>query len=309
MSIRLDEMNIDEVEQYYRKIFEGQLPKDEFNRISSQYRIKYEEVYDAHYNLHYKVSGGMGRGFKYTLAILYGWYIEELIFNLISKNHNVLEIEYSGNDAEHNFIFDKENKLIKIAGEKTTNPDFLVTLKDGRRFFIELKTAAAGVFTIKKGNVMQLYKTIATTKIYSIILMIDIINGLYEFKDLNFFSNLHPFVNQRMEGQLCYHFPTPTKPFSNLIYEDFLKDYNDEIYKNPIVLKYFVLNLAQVKNKDLAKIIKKKLAIDNKKEEFEFQKLNHEAEISKIIKECPEAEARSWEELLIMLNNNESSSN
>ena len=251
----------------------------------------------------------MGRGFKYTLAILYGWYIEELIYNLISKNPDVAQIEYTGNDAEHNFIFDEENKLIKIAGEKTTNPDFLITLKDKRKFFIELKTAAAGIFTIKKGNVMQLYKTIATTKIYSIILMIDVINGLYEFKDLNYFSHLHPFVNQRMEGQLCYHFPTPTKPFSNLIHEDFLNDYDDEIYNNPTVLKYSVLNIAQSTNKDLAKIIKKKLSIDNKKEEFEFQKLTHEAEIAKIIKECPEVETMSWEELLTILRKDEGTSN
>jgi len=309
MSIRLDEMNIDEVEQYYKKIFKGQLSAEEFNKISLQYRNKYEEVYNAHYNLRYKVSGGMGRGFKYTLAILYGWYIEELIYNLISKNPIVAKIEYTGNDAEHNFIFDEENKLIKIAGEKTTNPDFLVTLKDNRNFFIELKTAAAGIFTIKKGNVMQLYKTIAQTKIYSIILMIDIINGLYEFKDLNYFSNQHPFVNQRMEGQLCYHFPTPTKPFSNLIHEDFLIEYNSEIYNHPIVIKYSLLNISQLTNKAFTKIIKKKLDVDNKREEFEFQKMKHEVEIAKIIKECPEVETMSWEELSNLLKNNENPSN
>jgi len=304
MSIRLDEMTINEVEAYYSKMFKNYLSVNEFNTISTKYKQKYEAVYNAHYNLNYKVSGGMGRGFKYILAILYGWYIEELIFKLISKNPTVEKIEYSGNDAEHIFILDSENKLIKIAGEKTTNPDFLITLQDKRQFFVELKTAAAGIFTIKKGNVMQLYKTIATTKIYSIILMIDIINGLYEFKDLNYFTNLHPFVNQRMEGQLCYHFPIPTKPFSKLLQENFLKEYNSEIYNNPIVLKYSVLNIAQLKNnKVLTKIIKKKLSMDNKKEEFEFQKLTYEEEIAKIIKECPEAESVSWETLLNQLKN------
>lgn len=302
MSIRLDEMNIDEVEQYYRNIFEGQLSTNEFDKISSQYRSKYEEVYNAHNNLHYKVSGGMGRGFKYTLAILYGWYIEELIYNLISKNPDVVQIEYSGNDSEHNFIFDDKNKLIKIAGEKTTNPDFLITIKDGRKFYIELKTAAAGIFTIKKGNVMQLYKTLAATRVYSIILMIDVINGLYEFKDLNYFANMHPFVNQRMEGQLCYNFPTPTKPFSNLVCENFLKEYNDEIFNNPVVLKYTALNKAKEIDKTLAKIITKKLTVDNKKEELEFQKLTYESEIAEIIKECPQVESLSWEEIFTILN-------
>ena len=40
---------------------------------------------------------------------------------------------------------------------------------------------------------------------------------------------------------------------------------------------------------------------DNKKEEFEFQKLTHEAEIAKIIKENPEVEEMSWEDLFKML--------
>ena len=301
MSIRLDEMNIDEVENYYRKIFEGQLSTKDFDSVSAKYREKYNSVYNVFYNLHYKVSGGMGRGFKYTLAVLYGWYIEELIFMLIEKNSSVSQIEYSGNDAEHSFIFDDESKLIKIAGEKTTNPDFLITLKDGRKFFIELKTAAAGIFTIKKGNVMQLYKTIAATKIYSIILMIDVINGLYEFKDLNYFANLHPFVNQRMEGQLCYNFPVPTKPFSNLVCENFFKEYNDEIFNNPVVLKYTALNLAKAKDKTLAKIIAKKLILDDKKEEFEFQKLTYESEIAKIIKDYPQVETLSWEDIYTIL--------
>lgn len=297
MSIRLDEMTINEVENYYRKIFDGQLSAEEFDSISKLYRSKYEEVNHYHYDLHYKVAGGMGRGFKYTLAVLYGWYIEELIFNLISKNSKIKSVEYSGNDAEHLFIFDAENKMIKIAGEKTTNPDFLITLNDGRQFFIELKTAAAGVFTIKKGNVMQLYKTVANTDIYSVILMIDIVNGLYEFKDLNYFTNMHPFVNQRMEGQLCYDFPIPTKPFSNLKTEDFLRDYNSEIFNNETVLKYKVLKFTQDTNKAMAKIVKKKLSLDNKIEEFEYQRLTHEQEVSQMISSCPEITTLSWEEL------------
>lgn len=297
MSIRLDEMNIDEVEQYYRNIFEGQLSTNEFDKISSQYRSKYEEVYNAHYNLHYKVSGGMGRGFKYTLAILYGWYIEELIYNLISKNPDVAQIEYSGNDAEHNFIFDEENKLIKIAGEKTTNPDFLVTLKDKRKFFIELKTAAAGIFTIKKGNVEQLYKTIGSTNIYSMILMIDIIKGLYGIENLNYFTDKHPFVNQRMEGQLCFDFPAPNKPFSELLNEDFLEYYDDQIFINPTVIKYSALNLAQKSDNKLAKIIKKKIRFEQLVEEFEYQKMTHEEIVSKLINDCPEIATLSWDEI------------
>jgi len=113
MSIRLDEMTINEVEAYYSKMFKNYLSVNEFNTISTKYKQKYEAVYNAHYNLNYKVSGGMGRGFKYILAILYGWYIEELIFKLISKNPTVEKIEYSGNDAEHIFILTLKINLSK----------------------------------------------------------------------------------------------------------------------------------------------------------------------------------------------------
>lgn len=302
MSIRLDEMTINEVENYYKTMFNNILTEDEFEKISTKYKEKYDEVYNYHYIHHFKVNGGMGRGFKYILAILYGWYIEELIFILIKKNNSVKEISYSGNDSEHNFIFDNESKLIKIAGEKTTNPDFLITLKNGYQFFIELKTAAAGIFTIKKGNVMQLYKTVATTQIYSIILMIDIVNGLYEFKDLNYFETLHPFVNQRMEGQLCYNFPTPTKPFSNLTKENFLSEYNDKIFKNNVVFKYTILEMAKNKNnRELLKIAKNKLAIENKKEELKFQIDTYSEEIKKLINNCPSSEQLTWEELFNLL--------
>lgn len=287
MSLRLDEMKFEEVKVYYKKIVSDELSSEIFKSISDLYEKKYNQVYNKHYVEGYKVSGGMGRGFKYILAMLYGWYIEELIFNILLKNIYIQDIEYAGNDSEHEFIFDDVNKKIKIAGEKTTNPDFLITLKNGKKFYIELKTAAAGVFTIKKGNVMQLYKTIATTNIYSIILMVDIVKGMYTFKDLNYFSSSHPFVNQRMEGQLCYNFPIPDKDFIELIQEDFMANYNDEIFDNEIVFKYKILNLAKNCDPSILKIAKNKLSYDNKVENFSFQKATHETEIEKIIGICP----------------------
>lgn len=296
MSIRLDEMTIDEVNGYYKTIFSSSLSDDEFNKVSNIYTEKYNEA--VHYDhIGYKTSGGMGRGFKYTKNILYGWYIEELFYILLNKNKFVKSVEYSGNDADHMLIFDHTNKLIKIAGDKTTNPDFLITLKDDRQFFIELKTAAAGVFSIKQGNVNQLYKTMGFTEIYSVVLMVDIVNGLYDIKDINYFTTLHPFVNNRMEGQLCYEMPEPKKPFAEIVNEDFLMNYNPAIFNNHNVLKYKLFKESNDIDSTIAKIIKTKIAYESKIEEFEFQKAEHEKEMQKYISKCPQILTMSWDDI------------
>ena len=173
--IRLDDMTIGEVRNLYNPMFQNLISEETLDTIYSSYLSKYLEMKEAEKN-GYDAPSGMGRRFNYLKNILYGWYIEDLFFLLFQQNPNVKSVEFTGNDAEHQLKYDHENKKISIGGIKTTNPDFLITLKTGTQIYLELKTAASEVYSIKVGNVKQLYKTMGYTDIYSMIIMVDLVN-------------------------------------------------------------------------------------------------------------------------------------
>lgn len=300
--IRLDDMTIEQVRDLYNPMFNHLIKKEILDEIYNEYLVKYNEMKFAEEN-GYTPPSGMGRKFNYLRNILYGWYIEELFFLLIKENPNVKKVEYSGNDAQHTFIYDHKNKKVTIAGTKTTNPDFLITLITGVKLYMELKTAAAEVYSIKVGNVKQLYKTMGYTNIYSMIIMVDLVKEKYEIKDLSFFINSHPFVNQRMEGQLCYDFPIPNKNFCLLKNENFESYINYSMFNIDDVKKYNALKRAEDKG-DKAKIkeIKNKISLDNIKSEFNYLKANYEEKINKIISKSPNIDSKTWDEILLHIN-------
>lgn len=302
--IRLDDMTIQDVQKMYNRMFDGIIEKSELDKVYKEYEIKYNEMKTAEQN-NYSAPSAMGRKYNYLKNMLYGWYIEDLFYILIKKNPLVEKIEMTGNDSEHLFIYNHELKKVSIAGAKTTIPDYLITMKNGKKVYLELKTAAAQVFSIKIGNVNQLQKTMGSTNIYSMIIMIDLVNELYEIKDMQFFINSFPFVNQRMEGQLCYDFPAPSKKFSEITKEDFSKYINEEMFLIEDVKKYRCLYLAEkTNNKWLKKEINNKIKLDELHSQFIYQESEYKKKVNSLIEKTPDIESKSWDDILNSLSEN-----
>lgn len=295
---RLDEMDLNEITIKYRSIFNELISEKNFNNILLEIEKIYNE-YIIYVNKKYKVKGGtLGRGeLKWGRNIIWGWYIEMLIKELLRKNNNIADISFIGGDHHHNFVFNDKDKKIEINGKKSTEPDFLIKLNNNKIFCIELKTAAVEVFSIKKGNVEQLYKETAYNERITLILMIDLENELYSIENLNYFNILKPFVNQRMEGQLCYNFPVPEDKLDNLMFENF-NDYLDEnIFKLDNIKKLRALRKAENNNNlFLTKIIKYKISLEKKEEDKEIKLEKAEEEIKKIKDKCPDV-SMSWEDI------------
>jgi len=307
---RLDEMEFIEISDIYKNMTKEILEEKIFNSIKKIYEEKYINFMQL-VDKSYKIKGGtLGRGeLKYSRNMIYGWFLERLILEIIAKNRDVKEINFFGDDGEHNFFVNSKN-LIEIAGSKTTNPDFLIEFKNGKKLLMELKSAAKEVFTIKKGNIKSLSKSAAFEKIPTSIIMIDIANKTYEIKNLKYFIHLQPFVNQRMEGQLCYDFPRPTKDIKNLIDEDIVQYIDEDIFNFEIVKKYIVLAKASTNEAKKGKksMLKKFITIINKK--IRLEELNEELIIAKddfirkiydIKEKYPEVN-KSWNELDAELN-------
>lgn len=296
--LRLDDMTIEQVRDLYNSMLKNLISKELLDKIYNQYLQKYNEMKEAERN-GYTAPSGMGRRFNYLKNILYGWYIEDLFFLLIKQNPAVKNIEFSGDDAKHIFEYDHENKKISICGSKTTAPDFLITLNNDTKVYLELKTAAADIYSVKIGNVNQLQKTMGFTNIYSMIIMVDLVHEKYEIKDLSFFIDSVPFVNQRMEGQLCYDFPVPQKEFALLKDEKFEEYINGEMFNTIDVAKFRALKIA-IDNKDKEKVkeIKNKITLDKLTNEFEFKKKEFHIKVEKLMEKTPNIQAETWEELL-----------
>ncbi len=298
-------MEFIEIADIYKNMTKEILEENIFNEIKKIYEeksIKFMQLVDKGY----KIKGGtLGRGeLKYSRNMIYGWFLERLILEIIAKNKDVKEINFFGDDGEHNFFINDEN-LIEIAGSKTTNPDFLIEFKNGKKLLMELKSAAKEVFTIKKGNIKSLSKSAAFEKIPTSIIMIDIANKTYEIKNLKYFIHLQPFVNQRMEGQLCYDFPRPTKDIKNLINENIIQYIDEDIFNFEIVKKYIVLakastNEAKKGKKSMLKkfitIINKKIKLEELSEELIIAQDDFNRKICDIKKQYPEVN-KSWNEL------------
>lgn len=295
--IRLDDMKIEDVKELYERIFDKYISKKKQEEIYFKYMKKYDEM-KLKENEGYKVSNSMGRGFKYLTNVLYGWYIEELFVEVLKNNKNIIKIELTGNDSSHSFIYTDEKK-VKIVGEKTTVPDFLLTLIDGTKIYLELKTSATEVYTIKTGNVEQLQKTMGETNIYSLIVMIDLISGFYEIKDISFFLNSFPFINNRMEGQLCYDFPKPFKEIQSLLYEKFNEYIKYEMFERDEIKKYKCKYIAERNgDKELLKKINSKIKMDKITLKFQYEKKQYLNEVDKILNKFSDINKISWDDIL-----------
>jgi hypothetical protein len=301
---RLDEMDFNQIKICYKDIFLNHIKEKDFNNISNNIEQTYNEYIEYLDIKKYKPPNTMGRGgLKYGRNIIWGWYIEDIIKNILFYNKNISYINYCGGDSSHKFTYDNKEKKIKIEGVKSVIPDFIVKNKKSFEYCIELKTAAKEVFSIKKGNVDQLYKEPAIKNRITIILMIDLANKLFSIENLNYFTTLQPFVNNRMEGQLCYNFPAPDKPIKDIIDINFDNYLDDSIFANEFIKKLKALNVAENNNNQrLKRIIKNKLSIEKKIEirDINFNDIN--IQIDKIKNKCPEVDIMSWEDIYQELN-------
>jgi hypothetical protein len=297
----LRDMDLNEVTILYKDLFKETIKDSIFNKISSDYQKKYNTFAEFKYK-GYNSPSAMGRDkIAYGRNIIYGWFVEELMLELFKNNKFVKGAEFFGQDKEHDFIYFNEEKNIKIAGSKSTDPDILVTLKNKTQFLVEIKTAAKNIFSIKKGNVQSLTKSTANYDLSCIILMLDLAQGLYEIKDLNFFLNQKPFPNANMEGQLCYDFPSPNNSFKTLLNLDFDPFLDLSILENLQVKKFRLLKIALEKgNKKIAKTIKNKLNLEKLEEQKEVDNEEYNRKIKEIIQK-DNLVLKPWEEIEKMI--------
>lgn len=301
---RLDEMDFNEIKICYKDIFKSLIDSEQFEIISNKIENQYNEYIEYVNIKKYKSPNTMGRGaIKYGRNIIWGWYIEDLVMLILARNNQIKSIEKLGGDKSNSFIYDHNERKIKIEGEKTVIPDFKITNKDGIEYCIELKTAAKEVFTIKQGNIEQLYKEPAVNNRITIILMIDLNNRLYSIENLKYFTALQPFPNQRMEGQLCYNFPVPDKLLLNLEQENFDVYLDESIFLLEYVKKLRALDTAtKTNNEKLKQIIKAKLKIEKLKTNIEINNELWNKQIKSIQQKYPETENISWDEIYKELN-------
>ncbi len=296
---RLDEMDFDEISLKYKDMFNDLIDASIFRKIKKRIGELYDEYITKITKEKYKVKGGtFGRGeLKWGRNIIWGWYIESLIKEILLKNKNLKSVDYLGGDSSHSFLYDHTAKKIEIVGVKSVTPDFLISLNNNKTFTIELKTAAVEVFSIKKGNIEQLYKETAYNNRINLILMIDLENELFSIENLVYFNSLTPFVNQRMEGQLCYHFPAPDKKLAELLTLDFNQYLDENIFKIEMVKKLKALKQAEdIENERLINIIKNKINTEKLTDNLKFQTKEIEKKINNIKSRYPEIE-KSWKDI------------
>ena len=150
----------------------------------------------------------------------------------------------------------------------------------------------------------KLQENVGFTLIYSVIIMVDLLNGLYGIQDMEDFLNFLPFINNRMEGQLCYEFPRPDKEFKEILLEDFSNYIKPEIFETEEIKSYRCLYLAQISDdKKLARKIKKKIKLEQMQFEFKSKEELYKEEVEKITDEILEMKDKSWEELLLEIEN------
>lgn len=301
---RLDEMDFNEIKICYKDIFKSLIDPKQFEIISNKIENQYNEYIEYINIKKYKSPNTMGRGaIKYGRNIIWGWYIEDLVMLILAKNNQIKSIEKLGGDKSNSFIYDNNERKIKIEGEKTVIPDFKIINTDGVEYCIELKTAAKEVFTIKQGNIEQLYKEPAVNNRITVILMIDLSNKLYSIENLKYFTNLHPFPNQRMEGQLCYNFPVPNKLLKNLEQENFNLYLDESIFLLDYVKKLKALDTAIKTNNEIFKrIIEAKLKIEKLRINIEINNELWDKKIKSIQQKCSRSENISWDEIYKELN-------
>ncbi|MFA5917469.1 MAG: hypothetical protein WC850_04540 [Candidatus Gracilibacteria bacterium] len=299
----LRDMDFEEVSIKYENLFSNLIGNENYKKINNDYRNKYQ-IFIRHKDKGYDSPSAMGRDkIAYGRNIIYGWFCEELIIKVLEKNKLISSVLLFGKDKSHDFVYDNEKKKISIDGEKSTDPDIEIILKNGNKFLLELKTANKDVFTIKRGNVESLFSSVANHNKFCLIMMLDLSKGLYEIKDLTFFENEKPFSNANMEGQICYKFPFPNSQLETLITINFDSFANMLILENIWVKKFKLLKIATEKdNKFWAKIIKNKIVLEKLEEEMSINTDNFKNKIDKIKTKIPEV-IKSWNEIENELNN------
>lgn len=108
---RLDEMDFNEITVKYKEIFGELMDFSTFEKIKVRIENIYNE-YIIYVNKKYKIKGGtLGRGEnKWGRNIIWGWYIEMLLQELLSQNKDIKEVEFMGGDSSHKFIYNNEEK-------------------------------------------------------------------------------------------------------------------------------------------------------------------------------------------------------
>lgn len=291
---RLDEMEFVEISSRYQTIFSDLIWKNKFEKIEKENYDKYK-LLQEYINKGYKFKWwAMWRSpITYWRNMLYGWFLEDLLFYLLSKNLSINLIEWFGDDSKHDFFINDKNQ-IEIYWSKTTQPDYIIKLNNWKEFLLELKSASKWIFSIKKWNIDQLSKSCAYNWKITLILMIDLLTWSYDLKWLNFFKSNRPFVNQRMEWQLCYDFPVPKNEIKNLINENFNEYLDEDIFNDEFIKKLSLLKIAEDKNNQLYKrIIKQKMRIEKLEEELNYHNESIKQKIQEIKQKHP-LTTKSW---------------
>ena len=127
---RLDEMDFNEISIEYNEMFNF-VEKSILDKIKQEIGSIYEE-YIKYTKKDYKIKGGtFGRGeLKWGRNIIWGWYVEKIIYEILKQNNNIENITLYGGDKTHHFIYNENDKKIEIEGMKETRPDFLLIDKD-----------------------------------------------------------------------------------------------------------------------------------------------------------------------------------
>lgn len=144
-------------------------------------------------------------------------------------------------------------------------------------------------------------KSTANYDYLSLILMLDLVQGLYEIKDLNYFLNQIPFPNANMEGQLCYEFPFPKyniEEIKNINFKNFL---DISILENIEIKKFRLLKKSLEKNnKIVSKIIKDKIRLESLTEQKDLSIKDFDKKINSII-DKNNMVLKSWEDIEKMI--------
>lgn len=295
----LRDMDFEELSIKYETLFLNLIWEELFNKINEEYRSKYQ-TFIRYKEKWYDSPSAMWRDkIAYWRNIIYWWFCEELIIKVLELNNKISSVKLFWKDKIHDFIYNHEEKKIKIDWEKSTDPDIEVVLKNWKNFLLELKTANKDIFTIKRWNVESLFSSVANYDKFCLIMMLDLAKWLYEIKDLTYFENEKPFSNANMEWQICYNFPIPNYNLESLKRIDLDLFSNVLVLENIIVKKFRLLKIANEKwNKKLIKIIKNKITIEKLEEEMNINIYDFQKRIDNIKTKVPEV-IESWEEIEI----------
>jgi hypothetical protein len=260
----LDKIDFESLASNYNALFKSLIGENCIENIKLHMQEK-EKEYDYYLKKDYKVIGIRGNRDpkEWGNKVMRGWYGEELFKETLKKNPSFQEVIPWGGDKAHSFVIDTKKKELRIIGIKSTEPDLLGKLKIGDDLSIEIKLAAKGKFSIKKTNVDSLYREAALTNRVGLILMLDIVKGLYIVKNVLHFDGKTAYPNQSMEGQPCFEFPKPRTPINYLLEEDFGKFIDPQIFNLPRVKQLRCINIAK-ENRDKcnASTMKNKIRID-----------------------------------------------